>query len=119
VRLYSTSMKRKTSARAASWDSQTVVPISRRTGAVTYLSANRGSAAADFRLTAEDAVAAARTAIGDTTGTVSAEPDTWNASRWVVTVDRGLTGRSDAQVPDVERVEIDSRDGAVLSRSKT
>ncbi|WP_443321472.1 PepSY domain-containing protein [Streptomyces sp. 7N604] len=93
--------------------------IDRRTGAVTYLSANHGSATADFRLTAEDAVAAARTAIGETTGTVSAEPDTWNASRWLVTVDRGLTGRSDAQVPDVERVEIDSRDGAVLSRSKT
>lgn len=93
--------------------------IDRRTGAVTYLSANRGSATADFRLTAEDAIAAARSAIGDTAGTANAQPDIWNASRWVVTVDRGLTGRSDAQVPDVERLEIDSRDGTVLSRSST
>lgn len=50
--------------------------IDRRTGAVTYLSANRGLATADFRLTAEDAIAAARAVIGDTAGTASAEPDT-------------------------------------------
>lgn len=98
---------------------EVTVEIDRRTGAVTYLSANHGSATADFRLTAEDAIAAARTAIGDREGTVSAEPDTWNASRWTVTVDRGLTGRSDAQVPDVEHLEVDARDGTVLSRSKT
>jgi hypothetical protein len=93
--------------------------IDRRTGAVTYLSANRGSSTADFRLTAEEAIAAARSAIGDTAGTASAEPDIWNASRWVVTVGRGLTGRDDARMPDVERLENDSRDGTVLSRSRT
>lgn len=98
---------------------EVTIEIDRRTGAVTYLSANRGSATADFRLTAADAIAEARAAIGDTTGTASAKADTWNASRWLVTIDRGLAGRSDAQVPDVDRLEIDARDGTILSRSAT
>lgn len=45
--------------------------------------------------------------------------DTWNADRWTVTVDRGLTGRPGAEVPDVERLEIDARTGDVLSRTKS
>ncbi|WP_338783929.1 PepSY domain-containing protein [Streptomyces sp. DG1A-41] len=99
---------------------EVTVEVDRRTGAVTYLSAARGTAGtAGFVVTAEEAVAAARAAIGDDHGTATATPDTWDTSRWTVTVDRGLTGRPGAETPDVERVTVDARSGAVLSRTAT
>ncbi|MDQ0757666.1 PepSY domain-containing protein [Streptomyces canus] len=99
---------------------EVTVEVDRRTGAVTYLSAARGTAGtAGFVVTAEEAVAAARAAIGDDHGTATATPDTWDISRWTVTVDRGLTGRPGAETPDVERVTVDARSGAVLSRTKS
>ncbi|WP_409468678.1 PepSY domain-containing protein [Streptomyces sp. HC307] len=99
---------------------EVTVEIDRRTGAVTYLSATHGTAdTTGFALTAEEALAAARAAIGDQRGTAIATPDTWNASRWTVTVDRGLTGRPGAETPNVERVELDARTGDVLSRTKS
>ncbi|MEV8312248.1 PepSY domain-containing protein [Streptomyces flavidovirens] len=101
---------------------QVTVEIDRRTGAVTYLSTAQGEAAGKasaFKVDRNEAIHAARAAIGDDRGTATAEADTWNADRWTVTVDRGLTGRPGAEIPDVERLEIDARTGDVLSRTKS
>lgn len=101
---------------------QVTVEIDRRTGAVTYLSTTQGAAAGKasaFTVDRDQAVHVARAAIGDDRGAATAVADTWNADRWTVTVDRGLTGRPGAEVPDVERLEIDARTGDVLSRTKS
>lgn len=99
---------------------EVTVEIDRRTGAVTYLSSTQGAASsAAFAISPEEAIDAARAAIGNDRGTATAVADTWNASRWTVTVDRGLTGHPGAEVPDVESVEIDARTGDVLSRTKS
>jgi peptidase YpeB-like protein len=94
--------------------------IDRRTGAVVYLSAAQGQAdAASFPVSRDEAIAAARTAVGDDQSPATAVRDTWDASRWTVTIDRGLAGRSDAQVPDVEQVQVDALTGTVLARTTT
>ncbi|MFF3286208.1 hypothetical protein [Streptomyces sp. NPDC003023] len=113
---------RPVDAAGRSGASQVTVEVDRRTGAVTYLSAARGAAAgtaAAFAVGHDEAISAARAAIGDDRGTATAVADTWNAGRWTVTVDRGLTGRPGTEVPDVERLEIDARTGLVLSRTKS
>jgi RecG-like helicase len=68
---------------------------------------------------AQEAIATARAAIGDEQSPATAVADTWDTSRWTITLDRDLTGRTDAQVPDVERLEVDARTGAVLARTTT
>jgi Peptidase propeptide and YPEB domain. len=99
---------------------EVTIEIDNRTGAVVYYGASRGAAqAASFQVTAGEAIAAARAAIGDDRGTAEAVADTWNRSRWTVTIDRGLTGEPGLQVPDVEQVEIDAVTGQVISRTKT
>jgi hypothetical protein len=101
---------------------QVTVEIDRRTGAVTYLSTAQGAAAeksSAFTVGRQEAIHAAHAAIGDDRGTATAMADTWNADRWTVTIDRGLTGRPGAEMPDVERLEIDARTGDVLSRTKS
>ncbi|MBA2944859.1 PepSY domain-containing protein [Streptomyces himalayensis] len=102
---------------------EVTVEIDRRTGAVVYFSATGGGAdageepTAAFAVSESEAVAAAREAVGDDRGIATAVADTWQTSRWIVTVDRGLTGRPEALVHDVDRIEIDARTGAVLSRT--
>ncbi|MGP3947875.1 PepSY domain-containing protein [Streptomyces sp. 7N604] len=99
---------------------EVTVEIDRRTGAVVYLSAARGAAnAGAFPISAQEAIATARAAIGDEQSPATAVADTWDTSRWTVTIDRGLTGRTDAQLPDVERLEVDARTGDVLARTTT
>ncbi|MBT2404929.1 hypothetical protein J7F00_15555 [Streptomyces sp. ISL-21] len=99
---------------------EVTVEIDRRTGAVVYLSAAGGQAdAASFPVSRDDAIAAARAAVGDDHSPATAVGDTWDTSRWTVTIDRGLAGRSDAQVPDVEQVQVDALTGAVLARTTT
>lgn len=96
---------------------QVTVEIDRRTGAVTYFSATRGPATtAAFFITQAEAIAKARAVVGNDEGVATATGDTWQTSRWIVTIDRGLSGRSEAQVPDVDRIEIDARTGEVLSQ---
>lgn len=95
------------------------VEIDRRSGAITYFADTRGAAsAAEFTVTEADAIAAARAVAGDE-GQASASADVWDTTRWIVTIDRGLTGRPGARVPDVERVEIDARTGNVLAHTTT
>ncbi|WDV53456.1 hypothetical protein PV963_25370 [Streptomyces coeruleorubidus] len=97
---------------------EVTVELDQRTGAVVYFSAARGTAdSAAFPVTAEQAEATARELTGDRTTAATVVADTWNASRWTVTFDRGLTGWSEARVPDADRVEIDARTGEALSRT--
>lgn len=97
---------------------EVTVELDRRTGAAVYFSAARGTAdGAAFPVTAGQAEATARELTGDRTTTATVVADTWNASRWTVTFDRGLTGWSEARVPDSDRLVIDARTGKVLSRT--
>lgn len=91
------------------------VDLDRRTGAVTYFADTRGTAdTAEFAVTAAQAIAIARSEFGDK-GAATVGADTWDTSRWTVTIDRGLMGRPGAEVPDVKRVEIDASTGEILS----
>lgn len=97
---------------------EVTIEIDRRTGAVVYFSATRGQATtAAFPIAEAEAIQIARDVIGNNDGTATAEADTWQSSRWIVTVNRGLTGRTEAQVPDIERIEINARTGATLART--
>lgn len=97
---------------------EVTVELDRRSGAVVYFSAAQGTAdTAAFPVTAAQAEATARELTGDHTTAATVTADTWHASRWTVTFDRGLAGWSKAPVPDVDRVEIDARTGKVLSRT--
>lgn len=96
------------------------IEIDRRTGAVVYFSATRAkSSNIHVAITAAEAIAKARDAIGSQDGHATAAADIWNTSRWTITIDRGLTGRPEARVPDVEQIEIDARTGDVLARTST
>ncbi|WP_328399393.1 hypothetical protein OHS70_21310 [Streptomyces sp. NBC_00390] len=91
--------------------------MDRRTGAVVHLSAARGTAdAASFPVGTEDAIAAARAAVGEEHRPTAVAGDTWHAGRWTVTIDRGLSGRAEALFRDIERLETDARTRAVPGR---
>jgi hypothetical protein len=89
----------------------------RRTGAVVHLSAARGTAdAASFPLSAEDAIAAARAAVGDEHLSTNVAGDTRRAGRWTVTIGRGPSGRVEVLLRDTQRLDVDARTRAVLGQ---
>jgi hypothetical protein len=98
---------------------QVVVEVDRRSGAVVYFADVRGAAAdAPVVVPADEAIATARQHTGLTTATATAVADSWDTSRWIVTLDAGESGRPGFEVPDVTRVIVDATTGAVL-RSET
>ncbi|MGX6741862.1 hypothetical protein ACM563_15455 [Streptomyces xantholiticus] len=91
--------------------------MDRRTGAVVHLSAARGTAdAASFPVGTEDAIAAARAAVGDEHLPTAVVGDTWHAGRRTVTIDGGLSGRAEALFRDIKRLETDARTRTVPGR---
>jgi hypothetical protein len=100
---------------------EVTVEVDQRTGAITYSSATAGSAKeAGFALTADDAIRIARTHVaGGDIVDAGAAADTWQRSSWVVTLVHQPLGAAGARLPHVERIRIDARDGALLSRTTT
>jgi cytosine/adenosine deaminase-related metal-dependent hydrolase len=96
-----------------------IVDVDRRSGAVVYHANLTAAGSADGVISADEAIAKARKAIGATDGTATATADVWDVARWTVTIDRGLQGRPSAPVPNVHRVVVDARSGAIIHLART
>ncbi|MGW4209759.1 PepSY domain-containing protein [Lentzea sp. NPDC004789] len=98
---------------------QVIVEVDRRSGAVVYYADLAAAGSGDAVISRDEAISKARKAIGVTDGTATATADVWDVARWTVTIDRGLQGRSSAPVPDVRRVVVDARSGAIIHIART
>ena len=102
---------------------QVVVEVDRRSGAVVYFADVRADvrgAALDAPVVSErEAVATAREHTGLATATATAVADSWDTSRWIVTLDAGESGRPGFEVPNVARVVVDATTGAVIRSEKS
>lgn len=99
---------------------QVVVEVDRRTSAVVYF-ADVHAEGTGTSATVDEATAVriAREHTRLDAAVAHASADTWDAARWIVTLDAGTSGRAGFEVPHVARVTVDAETGDVIRSEST